>query len=170
MIMNPFMITSNQSYGISINNLQNIYECESNEEQELKQKDNNTNEGADFTDKFEQYSREYDNIGKGIRSSDSALARMMGKKESLSSIVKRRRLIFSKDSLGTGASNKYEAKFTEYDYSPNEQHPLYTTESNQYGIINPSEETFTKVKYSRSQNFSNSFNRNMFRDLGLNTS
>ena len=170
---NPFMVTSNQSYGIDLNKMQEFHLAAGNlaEEQEsCKQKKH---------DLSFLYTRESDRIGEGIQSSYSSLADASINRESFSSIAKAKTSsTFSKPSINehkvqecrTYSPDQVEAILKEYKHTPKKEHPLYQTTSNQIGLKKPSVNTFTAVRHSRSQSFSSSFNRKMFRDQGLNTS
>jgi len=125
-----------------------------------------------------QYSRESSNIGKNIKYSDSALAKVLSKTESLRELSRRKRINLNvlddicerrnKDSSDDKAEND---NFLEnYKHSPKKEHPLYSTTANNYGIKQPTFATYNAKSLPKNQSFSKSFNNMMFRDLGLNTS
>ena len=57
-----------------------------------------------------------------------------------------------------------------YNHDPKDQNPLYATTQNEFGIKKPTVATYTSERLPRNQQFSNSFNSQMPRDQGLNTS
>lgn len=173
---NPFMVTSNQSYGIDLDELQELH---SKRDAEIDLEE----ETASCTDKKHDlsflYTRESDRIGERLKPSDSSLAKEFSNRESLSALAKEKRTsAFAKPAVDehnvqqcrTKAPDQIEAILEEYKHAPKEENPLYHTTSNQFGQKKPSINTVTTVSYSRSQSFSSSFNRKMFRDQGLNTS
>mmetsp|Transcript_18551 Transcript_18551/g.21349 ORF Transcript_18551/g.21349 Transcript_18551/m.21349 type:complete len:209 (-) Transcript_18551:72-698(-) len=177
--IDKFMVTNNQRYGMSLSDivLPKHFETESSET-----KDENSSEKLDLS--F-LYSRESDRIGIGISNSDSVLASVLLQQDSRSSDVRRRRhsiVMKDKDSRAENL-NFFSNKSSEssraldlretleaYNHSPKRESPLYGTSSNQYGLRKPSVATYTATRIPRSQKFSNSFNKMMPRDQGLNTS
>ena len=57
-----------------------------------------------------------------------------------------------------------------YNHDPKDQNPLYATTQNEFGIKKPTAATYTTERLARNQAFSNSYNSQMPRDQGLNTS
>ena len=170
---NPFMITSNQNYGIQLETLKNNCallqhftpnECDDNQVTE------NGNENGEPNLSF-LYTRESDKIGAEVPVTRSALAKAFDHKEETKG---QRQLVESKRANSTKKKNlsmtEIKATLDNYSHEPKSENPLYTTTSNEFGSKKPSEATLTKMRYSRSQSFSKSFNRIMFQDQGLNTS
>lgn len=165
---NPFMITSNQDYGIKIEKLKNCPLVKAFESSKGAKTINEHNESKlAFL-----YTRESDRIGAEVQNDKSALAKAFDKDN-----FQRRKQLTELDETGTSrtrntvvSAEEVKATLDIYNHAPKLENPLYTTTSNEFGSKKPSQATFNKVRYSRSQNFSKSFNRIMFQDQGLNTS
>lgn len=165
------MITSNQDYGIRIEELKNsaLVRDTGNTCDDIK-KMGHDEQGCDSNLSF-LYTRESDRIGAEIKTSRSALAKAFDKEklkqgrailEDFSPMNESRSSIISAEELKSTLDN--------YNHTPNIENPLYTTTSNEFGSKKPSQATLTKMRFTRSQSFSKSFNRIMFQDQGLNTS
>lgn len=163
--MDPFMITSNQSYGLQLNELKmatDILGVNNKNENENQF----TNETPDLT--F-LYTRESDRIGEGVPLSGYPLAKQFRKK-----INETRKQITCEGEKGNTCKStirshdQVKAILDEYNHAPKEQSPLYTTTANVIGMKAPSVATYTAESHQRSQQFSKSYNRMMFRDHGLN--
>ena len=177
---NPFMVASNQSYGLS------LYELKKNHELNMQTKSiisnsNNNNMKQNQDDLSFIYRKESDRIGSGIKLSDSKLAKVLGEQESLLLKSKQRRLSSNnnndccegKSNNGTTTTTSKEQIqniLQSYNHNPKQEHALYTTTANSFGKEKISMATYPAKCYSRSQSFSASFNRIKFRDQGLNTS
>ena len=59
---------------------------------------------------------------------------------------------------------------SKYKNNPKEQKPLYATTANEYGRKKPTAATIATVAFNRTQKFSHSFNKTMYRDEGLTAS
>ena len=198
---NPFMITSNQSYGMSLSDQKaQLEEVCSNAiikppmmhvNQTPHNKSNKPFATCEEYDLSFLYSRESDRIGNEVTCSDSTLAKVLCEKSSISETRKKFRDISSEDAVhntnirhrknrGTNDLNDNtklqkhndlnKALETSYVHDPIQQNALYMTSANDFGYKKPSAATYTVVRHARSQDFSNSYNKNMFRDQGLNTS
>lgn len=164
MANNPFMITSNQDYGIHMDDLKN---SELVKYLEHAGKDNNFKDDEKKPNLSFLYTRESDQIGAEVEIKTSSLAKAFDK-------GKRREKSRFEGPMGQSQgeiNSTYVAEaLYNYKHEPKSENPLYRTTSNDIGTKKPSIETFTDTKYSRSQNFSKSFNRIIFQDQGLNTS
>ena len=183
MTSNPFMVTSNECYGMSlpeaskrvyispvgsISSIGNVQGDElSKENKDLSKQD------MSFV-----YSRESDRFGEGCEFSDSLLSEVFRLKES-DSMNKRRKFLQkelltncttdqSTNSSRTISKEEVSEILSQYNHNPKVQHPLYHTTSTEYGSKKPSEATFQNVRHGLSQQFSQSFNRTMFQNEGLN--
>lgn len=183
MTSNPFMVTSNECYGMSlpeaskrvyispvgsISSIGNVQGDElSKENKDLSKQD------MSFV-----YSRESDRFGEGCEFSDSLLSEVFRLKES-DSMNKRRKFIQkelltncttdqSTNSSRTISKEEVSEILSQYNHNPKVQHPLYHTTATEYGSKKPSEATFQNVRHGLSQQFSQSFNRTMFHNEGLN--
>jgi len=121
------------------------------------------------------YSRESDCFGKGTSFSDSSLSQVFRLKESDSMSKRRKNSVFVKQfAPATRSKTVPKEEVTEilsqYNHDPKDQNPLYGTTANEYGLKKPSEATLPTARHGNSQKFSQSFNRTMFRDEGLNSS
>ncbi|GFH46062.1 hypothetical protein CTEN210_02536 [Chaetoceros tenuissimus] len=163
--MNPFMITSNQSYGLQLNQLKEL--LETTKEIDCGATENEDKEG-DSSNLF-LYSRESDRFGEGVQMSTYPLAKELRTK------LKRRKPTASDLEGCNGqknASNRHKSHsqvediLKSYNHERKVENPLYTTTSNEIGGKRPSAATLSSENYSRSQSFSRSFN-SMFRDCGL---
>mmetsp|Transcript_22578 Transcript_22578/g.33257 ORF Transcript_22578/g.33257 Transcript_22578/m.33257 type:complete len:203 (+) Transcript_22578:786-1394(+) len=178
-VPNPFMVTSNQSYGMSLTSLA-AYNGEYLTAEPKKSIPKDDEYDLSFL-----YSRESDRIGEGINLSDSSMAKVLSTKEPPSCFAKNRRnSVFVQpeaiENSATGSTtasmpesskkDHIEKSLNDYKHNPKEQNPLFITTSNSYGKHKPAAATYTSVERPRGQSFSNSFNRMMFRDQGLNTS
>ncbi len=173
---NPFMITSNQNYGIVFEELKN---CELNQKSDFNDDLATEGKGQGQTTTAAEpklsflYKRESDRIGSEVEVSKSALARAFDKGKPL----RKRQLKFMNETVETEPNNsttecssRVNAILDDYKHERKTENPLFTTTSNDYGSKKPSKTTYTTMRYSRSQSFSKSFNRIMFQDQGLNTS
>ena len=130
------------------------------------------------------YSRSSNNIGQGIPLSDAKLAHLYAAAPSKSSIARKlghsgetsdpkefmhvsvmaNRLVASENIV------PIENILNSYSHAPKPQNPLYATSQNEHGIKKPTVATYTAERCARDQKFSASFNSQMPRDQGLNTS
>lgn len=123
-----------------------------------------------------QYARAAEEIGKGIPQSDSRLSSAMAQGDSLSQISRLKsgttgmRPVDEETSSGDNATQRAESILQHYKHNPRNEHSMYQTNNNMYGVQKPTVATFTADRKARSQAFSNSFNGVKFRDQGLNTS
>ena len=175
---NPFMVTSNQTYGMSLKEKRKEIDlCET------KRKEKNQKNQPPSTKEYDLsflYSRESDRIGDGIEYSDSILAKVLCEKESLSEAKKKFQSIHRNNAMTNEkrstcspkckTNQEIQKALENFTHKPVKQNPLYMTSANEYGSKKPSLATYTAVHYARSQEFSNSYNKKMFRDQGLNTS
>lgn len=184
---NPFMVTSNECYGMSLPEAAKraSYVCPIDVEKPPLPKNFNDKElGLNKTvlpshDLSFLYSRESDCVGKGSPYSDSALSRVFREKESDSMNKRRKNSIFvtpfcndnnTQSSRKTISKEEVAETIANYTHNPKAQNPLYGTTANEFGLRKPTEATQTTARYGLSQKFSQSFNRTMFSDEGLNAS
>lgn len=188
---NPFMVTSNECYGITFekvvsNALSFSSPVEKNDgpfEPKSGEKKMSHDESLPSSlDMTFLYSRESDQHGKGVAHSDSALSKILREKETDPLSKRRKYSIFVEKSLcrddaNTGMSRKTAVTKEEvaeiisnYDHKPKEEHPLFSTTANEFGSRKPTEASLTTARYGLSQKFSQSFNHTMYRDEGLNAS
>jgi len=196
--MNPYMITSNQSYGLRLNELKKMHAMLMEKEERLEETKNqkkdddatttekddasqshnimanaNTNANANTDTNTPEhqnlsflYTRESDRIGEGVQLSNYPLAKQFRQKNS------RRKPLACEDTIphvhGPVMQTKDQVRdlLMNYNHSPKEEHPLYTTTGNAIGIKKPDIATYNFERYARSQTFSRSFN-SMFQDQGL---
>lgn len=170
---NPFMSTSNQSYGVDVKDLKSCNFFQQLEEnQDLDAVSGGSSENSDPSLSF-LYTRESDRIGAEVEAAHSSLSRAFEKgcekrKWKCANVV-------GKSSVKEDDDNKNRRDENAnihvlYKHEPKSQNPLFTTTANEIGLKKPSKATYTTTRYARSQNFSKSFNRIMFQDQGLNTS
>mmetsp|Transcript_15972 Transcript_15972/g.33517 ORF Transcript_15972/g.33517 Transcript_15972/m.33517 type:complete len:215 (-) Transcript_15972:48-692(-) len=188
---NPFMVTSNECYGMSIEKVARhassfaspIVKNDGPFDPNSGEKQLSQNESLPSSpDMTFLYSRESDQHGKGVNHSDSALSKILREKETDPISKRRKYSIFVKESLcrddaNTGLSRKTAVTKEEvaeiisnYDHKPKEEHPLFSTTANEFGSRKPTGASLTTARYGLSQKFSQSFNRTMYRDEGLNAS
>ena len=159
----PFMITSNQSYGLQIEKLKAV-----NNSLDTSINTHTEHEMEHKHDLSFLYTKESDCIGQGVPPSEHPLAKQFRKK-----IHKPRKVTTSMNDQNS-ISNKIQSQdhvkalLSQYNHAPKLQSPLYTTTANTYGMKKPSAATYTAERHARSQQFSKSYNRMMFRDHGLN--
>jgi len=165
--INPFMITSNQSYGIQLHELKMMNEILNKEDEPQVEHDEH--------EKFEKqhdlsflYTRESDRIGEGVQLSDHPLAKQFRMRN------ERRKQVTCTDESVTlnviHSQDQVKTILDKYNHAPKDENPLYSTTANVIGSKRPTMATHTAIKSARSQTFSRSFNRTMFRDTGLNVS
>ena len=165
---NPFLTTSNQTYGLSLVGLQEMAAAR----QEKRTQHKLDEGGLSFL-----YRRTSDRFGEGIPNSDSALAAIMSLKPKKSSTGSEK-ISTDPAPLSSSSSSSSNAKPTKeeieqalasYRHNPKEEDPLYMTTANEIGRNPPSYATYTKATKGRSQTFSNSFNGVMYTDESLAT-
>jgi len=145
-------------------------------QQTLRQTTSSTKSTTKKHDLSFLYSRESDSIGRGISPSDSKLAHVLSQAESPCETARRKsiRVVVAAPGGGgdttTSSSSSRPSLFDSYEHKPKVQHPVYTTTANEFGSKKPTVATCSGVRLSRSQTFSNSFNKTMFKNEGLNTS
>jgi hypothetical protein len=137
-------------------------------------------EGSSSHDLSFLMTRESDRFGEGCSYSDNALSAVFRQQVSDSMNKRRKNTLFATPFCSESPScepasktiPKEEVKdiISHYNHKPKEQNPLYLTEANEFGLRKPSEASYTTARYGLSQKFSQSFNRTMFRDEGLNAS
>ena len=125
------------------------------------------------------YSRESDRFGEGTSFSDSALSQVFRLKESDSMSKRRKNSVFVKQ-LHKSSDAPRQSRIvpkeeideivSKYKNNPKEQKPLYATTANEYGRKKPTAATIATVAFNRTQKFSHSFNKTMYRDEGLTAS
>lgn len=191
---NPFLVTSNECYGMSLPEASKRAsfvspEIESSREEEAPAESNSNNGCGALPGMAEEnsnppsqqdlsflYSRESDRFGEGSTFSDSSLSQVFRLKESDSMNKRRKNSVFVKKQLCNSdapASSKTVPKdevskiLSQYNHNPKDQNPLYVTTANQYGHKRPNAASVPSVRHGTSQRFSQSFNRTMFRDEGL---
>mmetsp|Transcript_24295 Transcript_24295/g.43524 ORF Transcript_24295/g.43524 Transcript_24295/m.43524 type:complete len:199 (+) Transcript_24295:29-625(+) len=181
---NPFMVTSNECYGMSLREaskrapylspVDNDKGCGGLPGATAEEKSSTSSPSQDLS--F-LYSRESDRIGQGTSFSDSSLSRVFRLKESDSMSKRRKNSVFVKKQIGpTTLTSKTVPKeevkdiLSQYKHNPKNQNPLYGTSANEIGLKKPSSATYPTERHGMSQKFSQSFNRTMFRDEGLNSS
>ena len=175
--LNPFMVTTNEGYGLSLHSIKdaNIRPDENTTEPNENQTSSTNDSSHDLSFLM---TRESDRFGEGCSYSDNALSAVFRQQASHSMNKRRKDTLFAtpcSDSLVEPNSKvipKEEVKeiLSHYDHKPKEQNPLYSTQANEFGLRKPSEASYTTARYGLSQKFSQSFNRTMFRDEGLNAS
>jgi hypothetical protein len=164
--MNPFMITSNECYGLALHSM--------NEKAPLHEHSQKSNTDRPSRDLSFLMTRESDRFGEGCSYSDNALSAVFRQEPSASMNKRRKDTVFAKpfNSESPTAEPKDQVKdiLAHYSHNPKEQNPLFVTEANEFGLRKPSQASYTTARYGLSQKFSQSFNRTMFRDEGLNAS
>jgi hypothetical protein len=171
---NPFMVTSNECYGLALHALD---ESNSSSSPKEEHKTCTNNDATSSLNLSFLMSRESDQFGKGASYSDSALSEVFRQQESDPMSKRRKNTIFakpfncespiSKPASKTVSKEEVKEILSNYNHNPKEQNPLYVTEANEFGLRKPTEAAFTTARYGLSQKFSQSFNRTMFRDEGL---
>ena len=180
---NPSMTTSNECYGMSLpeaSKRASFVSPEGNSEQvpsgcgALPGMDEKSQGDLSFL-----YSRESDRFGEGTSFSDSALSQVFRLKESDSMSKRRKNSVFVKQ-LHKSSDAPRQSRIvpkeeideivSKYKNNPKEQKPLYATTANEYGRKKPTAATIATVAFNRTQKFSHSFNKTMYRDEGLTAS
>lgn len=175
---NPFLATSNQTYGLSLVGLQEM--AARQQEDTLQQSTTSASGGKKHElDLSFLYRRESDRIGEGIPNSDSALAAIMstrmpkrhtiGHTRSTSGRMSNPSTEPTSSVEGEPSREEIEQALASYRHNPKQEDPLYTTTANEIGRKAPSYATYTVATKGRSQAFSNSFNGVMYADESLAT-
>ncbi|GMH50718.1 hypothetical protein TrRE_jg5097 [Triparma retinervis] len=130
------------------------------------------------------YSRESERIGEGVPLSDNKLAKLYANVPSKTETARKighageysdpkEYASVSVDAfMKTVRDEKLDVDrlLASYNHDPKNQNPLYGTTQNDFGIKKPTAATYTSERIARDQKFSNSYNSQMPRDQGLNTS
>ena len=174
---NPFMVTNNQMIGAALQM----------KDFEAPKPYRPANERQDLAAKYDMsflYSRESERIGEGVALSDSKLANLYASVPTKSSIARQRGHageVSNPEEYKTVSVDAYMKTIRDqsvdvyrllnsYNHAPKDQNPLYATTQNEFGIKKPTAATYTTERIARDQKFSNSYNSQMPRDQGLNTS
>lgn len=167
---NPFMVTSNSCYGMSLKEACEKAPFSHSNDSNSTQEDSALS-AQDVS--FLYRRKESDSYGESAPYSDSSLSKVFRQRES-DSMNKRRKnsSLVGNDSSNSGRNSLSKEEVSEilsdYDHSPKEQNPLYVTESNEFGRRKPSAATWTTKRHGLAQSFSKSFNNYVYRDEGLN--
>ena len=174
---NPFMVTTTQQIGCAMEP----------KDFQSSRPYRPMDERVDIANKYDMsflYSRESEQIGKGVEMSDNKLAKLYASAPSKSETYRMERGIASETSnpeeFKTVSVDAFQKTISmvkddvskvlaSYNHDPKDQNPLYATTTNDFGIKKPTEATYTSERLPRKQGFSNSFNSQMPRDQGLNT-
>jgi hypothetical protein len=166
----PFLLTTNQAYGINLKELQNATQNWSN-----RMPDHSNHNKEDPTTKYNLsflFSREADEYGRDIPPSDSKLAEAFSKQNSLSDRAKRKRFACishsQKPTPEKVSREQIQQWLDQYTLKSKQEHILYSTTSNQMGSKKPTLATLPTTRHDISQKFSSSFHTIMFQDHGLN--
>ena len=159
MIMtNPFMCTTNECYGLSLEEASKvIYSSPISSSTSTSSNDPNGKEPPNHLSFL--YSRESDHVsaadGKNRRRKSSACLNNTSSSSETEKNV-----------------NKQEINemLTHYNHCPKKEDPLYVTTANEYGHKKPTGATYQTVRFGVSQKFSRSFNNVMYKNEGLNSS
>ena len=189
MTSNPFMVTSNECYGMSLPEAsKRVYTSPVHSSSSSNSSSSGNVQGDVLSKENKEvskqdmsfvYSRESDRFGEGCEFSDSLLSEVFRLKESDSMNKRRKHSPFVQkeqadctDQATTSSRTISKEEVTkilaQYNHNPKVQHPLYHTTATEYGSKKPSEATFQNVRHGLSQQFSQSFNRTMFHNEGLN--
>lgn len=172
---NPFLATSNQTYGLSLVGLQEI--AAAKQQEGAPRQEPTLRDGKQHDLSF-LYRRESDRIGEGIPNSDSALAAIMStrmpKRHTIGHTSSRSGTVSTQSTQPTTSAEEpskeeIEQALASYRHNPKQEDPLYTTTANEIGRKAPSYATYTVATMGRSQAFSNSFNGKMYTDESLAT-
>ena len=176
---NPFLATSNQTYGLSLVGLQEMAARQQEDTLQRTTTTTSSNCKQHDVDLSFLYRRESDRIGEGIPNSDSALAAIMSTR-----MPKRHTIGHTSSTSGKlstpstqpasyvdkeASREEIEQALASYRHNPKHEDPLYTTTANEIGRKAPSYATYTVATKGRSQAFSNSFNGVMYTDESLAT-
>lgn len=154
------MLTTNQSYGINLKKLKTSELAKSF--REISNESENKEHDLSFL-----YTRESDRIGEGVPVSKSPLSKQ------LKTNFRKKKRFHDENGHDSTVRNierdeyKNRQDFQNYRHNPVKQNPLFTTTSNDIGLVKPVEQLFTHVRFARNQSFSSQFNGIMYRDEGL---
>ena len=168
---NPFMVTSNSCYGMSLKEACEKAPFSHSNDSSSTQQDGSALSTHDVS--FLYRRKESDSYGESAPYSDSSLSKVFRQRES-DSMNKRRKnsSLVRNDSSNSGRRSLSKEEVTtilsDYDHDPKEQSHLYVTESNEFGRRKPSAATWTTKRHGLAQSFSKSFNNYIYRDEGLN--
>jgi hypothetical protein len=169
MSSNPFMVTSNSCYGMSLKEA-----CEKASFSNSHNSAQNDSASSSTQDVSFLYRRkESDSYGELVPYSDSSLSWVFRQRESDSMNKRRKSSSLAKnDSSANGRKSLSKEDvcgiLSNYAHNPKKQNPLYVTESNEFGRLKPSAATWTNKRHGLAQSFSKSFNNYVYRDEGLN--
>ena len=171
MVSNPFMVTSNQCYGVSLKEACEKASFSHSHHSNSTQNDPTPSSTPDVS--FLYRRKESDSYGEFAPYSDSSLSRVFRQRESDSMNKRRKESSLAKDDSSANVRKLLSKEdvsviLSSYDHNPKEQNPLYVTESNEFGRRKPSVATWTKKNHGVAQGFSKSFNNYVYRDEGLN--
>ena len=162
---NPFLTTSNQTYGLSLVGLQ---EMAAKQEQRTQHK---LDEGG-LNPFLVTTNQTYGLSLVGLQEIQDRRESKMPKKSSTSTGSEKistnpAPLSSSSSSNAKPTKEEIEQALASYRHNPKEEDPLYMTTANEIGRNAPSYATYTKATKGRSQTFSNSFNCVMYTDESL---
>ena len=165
---NPFMCTTNECYGLSLEEASNvIYSSPISSSTSTSSNDPNGKEPVNHLSFL--YSRE-SSIDSQVFHVSAAEGKNWRRKSS--ACLNDNNTSSSSETEKKNIINKKEINemLTHYNHCPKKEDPLYVTTANEYGHKKPTSATYQNVRFGVSQKFSRSFNNVMYKNEGLNSS
>lgn len=178
MMANPFMCTTNECYGLSLEEASKAVFTYNNQQSLTTTHSNNPNSKEPANHLSFLYSRESDRFGEDIAFSDSSQSQVFhisaadrkNRRRKSSACLIDNNTSSSETEKNIINKNEINEMLTHYNHCPKKEDPLYVTTANEYGHKKPTSATYQTVSFGVTQKFSRSFNNVMYKNEGLNSS